>query len=632
MPGERQRAKYDRTGWYDRTVSFPNLLPPKSQYSLGSSYANSSFGSLRGTTSRTFNMGLVCARNFTTASREPVRIVSLSKELTKYLSQQQRFFRNTVTMMNRDCGDKPSKPPPCDSGASKFAPDSPKSGQNQQRGSCRQPYERRKPCPSLEKCVPPSPPCCRPRPKNPKCAQLAQTCPPPCPLPCPKPPEKPPPPKICYRKCPPPPKLPKLPKCRKIPAPPPPPPPPPLPKLPKCPPPCPPPIPPPLPTCPRTPKCPECPPQKECPPPPPCEPCPCPLPCPPPCCPPPPPCPPCPPPIPCPRPLPCPPPPPPAVCPPCPPCPEHPKPPPCPPPPPCCPCPCPEPPPPPPCPKPCPPCPRYEQATCPKDVPSCPKCNNSGKGTKKRRMSTYCGSPLRLLPLGDVRRRKLHISCVFLGKPPKSNNTSKCKSMDDLCKTKTKGSCVKSCEKKSDCDTKRPVCEDQMKKDTKKKKKTKKKKEVCPDICIPRGKCELPHVAPPPKMQYGVVKCPDPKFATPTPCPDMLESTREDEPCEQVDSFKKQKKEVCVPPPLPKPPTEPVVLCPCPPPPKMHPGPCPCHEVKQEPPQKITMPPCPGKEKYVCPRQPHYCPQEKQICRMDKACDPSKRKNKKKKK
>ncbi|XP_076386437.1 uncharacterized protein LOC100880064 isoform X1 [Megachile rotundata] len=617
------------------TTTFRNWLRARNQRCSGSFIGNWSRNAWSWTSSSRFRgPELVCGRDFSTgfdASTETAKVVWISKELDRYSKQGQiRLLRTSSSTMGT------SQKKPVAGRSSKSSQKCSSGSGEQRRGPCRQPYQRRKPCLPTEKCIPPAPPCCRRRPANPKCPDLPRPpCPPPCPMPCPKPvaPEKPPPPKICYRKCPPPPKLPRLPKFPKLPAPPPPPPLPKLPKPPRCPPPCPPPPAPPLPKCPRAPKCPECPAQKECPPPPPCEPCPCPLPCPPPCCPPPPPCPPCPPPIPCPKPLPCPPPPPPRLCPPCPPCPPCPKPPPCPPPPPCCPCPCPEPPPPCPCPKPCPPCkqtqPR-EQPKCPEGVPSCPKCPQ--RKIRKRKMSTYCAISM-FLPMRSLQYRRLHVCAMRLKKSDKSS----CKEIEDICKdTRKGGSCAKSCERKDDCGKKKPKCSDKVKKmqskgRRKKKKKKKKKKDDCIQTCIPTAKCNGPRIAKPPKMEYGPAKCPPPKFVSPQPCPDPPEA--ETGPCVEVRSYIKPKKEVCPPLPLPKPPTNPVILCPCPPPPKMHPGPCPCFEDKQEQDQgKQFVPPCSVREKYVCPREPHFCPQEKLICKKEKVCDPKKveKRNKKK--
>ncbi|XP_017765637.1 PREDICTED: extensin-like, partial [Eufriesea mexicana] len=608
-------------------------FPARCQYSLGSSILA---GCNRAPLSRIPDARLDSARNFSALSsayqawptRRPRSIFHACKELTRYLRQDS-------TLMAKTGGKKTSrsKVSPENYSSSELADES---GKLRRSVPCREASRRRKPCPPPEKCTPPkcTPPCCRPRPLNTKCRDMPRApCPPPCPIPCPVE-KKPPPPKICYRKCPLPPKPPKPPKCPKIPAPPLPPIPPKPPKLPRCPLPCAPPPPPPLPKCPSVPKCPACPPQRECPPPPPCEPCPCPPPCPPPFCPPPPPCPPCPPPIPCPRPLPCPPPPPPRLCPPCPPCPEYPKPPPCPLPPPCCPCPCPEPPPPCPCPKPCPPCPKA-RASCPKDVPSCPPCSKDpGRSAKRRKMSTY-HAPSRFHPL-KIGNRGLHVCSTLMGKSSKSSKPSKtaksskpakpptCKAMGDICKDQS-DSCVKVCDKQPKRDKKKDPCRGRTMKKIDRKKKG--KKEDCIETCIPKNKCDMPDVPKPPKMEYGPATCPPPKFVSPTPCPEQQETTM---PCVEIRPISKSKKEVCPPPPLPKPPTEAVVLCPCPPPPKLHPGPCPCYDTRAERLDQALMPPCQLKEKYVCPREAHYCPQESLVCKRRKPCDPDRKKKRKK--
>ncbi|KOX68832.1 IgA FC receptor [Melipona quadrifasciata] len=472
------------------------------------------------------------ARNFSTTPvlpRESKNMVGLSKELTRCLWQgQARFFRNDSILTSKSRWRKPPPPSPSSDCSSKSAPDCTK--QTQPRGQRQKPRI-------------PSEPACRPRPKNSECLQPPIPSSPPCSTSSVKPAKECPPPKICYRKCPPPPRPPKPPKCSKIPAPPPAPLPPKVPKPPKCAPPCPPPPPPPLPKCPSAPKCPECPPRSECPPPPPCEPCPCPPPCPPSFCPPPPPCPPCPPHVPCPKPLPCPPPPSPAICPPCPSCPECPKSPPCPPPRSCCPCPCPKPPPPCPCPKPC----QEPEPSCPKDVPSCPK--NRGTPTMKVKLQ--------------------------------------------------------------------------------KKKKKKEEEGECVYRCIRRGKCEELITAKPPKMEYKPVVCAPPKFTSPAPCPEIPDAVYETNLCPEIPSTKSTKeKQICVPPPMPEPPTKPVVLCPCPTPSKMHPGPCPCYNTKVTKPSKSTMPPCPRKQ-YICRRKEvKLCVLENMTCKKRKICDPERRKKK----
>ncbi|KAK1134242.1 hypothetical protein K0M31_012024 [Melipona bicolor] len=591
------------------------------------------FGNFRTRSHCSLGSSLFDARNFSTTSvlpRQSKNMVGLSKESTRCLWQgQARFFRNDSILTSKSRWRKPPLPSPPSDCSSKSAPDCTK--QAQPRGQRQKPRI-------------PSEPACRPRPKNSEYPQPPIPSPPPCSTSSVKPVKECPPPKICYRKCPPPPRPPKPPKCFKIPAPPPAPLPPKVPKPPKCAPPCPPPPPPPLPKCPSAPKCPECPLQSECPPPPPCEPCPCPPPCPPSFCPPPLPCPPCPPHVPCPKPLPCPPPPSPAICPPCPSCPECPKSPPCPPPRSCCPCPCPKPPPPCPCPKPCPPC-QEPEPSCPKDVPSCPKNRGTPtrKGLKKRKMSTYRAVTKFVRPAVRVGCRQFHACTASFGKDGKSEkpaSAASCKDMADICGNE-KTSSVETRERRNPEDKegkrkKKDVCAGRkpvklQKKKKKKEEEKESKKGECVYRCIRRGKCEQLITAKPPKMEYKPVVCAPPKFASPAPCPEIPDAVYETNLYPEIPSTKstKEKKEICVPPPVPKPPTEPVVLCPCPTPSKMHPGPCPCYNAKVTmQPSKSTMPPCPPKQ-YICRRKEvKLCVLEDVNCKKRKICDPERRKKK----
>lgn len=260
--------------------------------------------------------------------------------------------------------------------------------------------------------------------------------------------------------------------------------------------------------------------------------------------------------------------------------------------------------------------------SCPKDLPSCPKTGKgeqSGKGFFKRKMSMFHrGSPWHLA------KRKLHFSSFLTGKSSDSKKPPSCKAMDDICSDKRKKGCAKPCEKKSECGEKKPVCGDVKKP----KEEEKKKKVLCPDSCIPRGKCEPVKSKKLPKMVYGPAKCPPPKFVSPKPCPTLKTGSKEQTKRRSPGESEKQ---VCVPPPLPKPPTKPVILCPCPPPPKLHPGSCPCYAFSRELTQPITMPPCPQKEKYPCCKEPFLCPQETQICKMEKGCQSQRKKRKEKK-
>ncbi|KAF3420340.1 hypothetical protein E2986_12551 [Frieseomelitta varia] len=529
------------------------------------------FGNSRARSQRSLGSSLFNARNFSIAPvlpKESKNIVGLSKELTRCLWQEQaRFFRNDSILLSKSRWRKPSSD--C---SSKSAPDCTK--QTRPRG------QRQKPdVPSAAAC--PQPPTASP---------------PPCSTSSVKPKECPPV-KICYRKCPPPPIPPKPPKCSKIPALSP----PPLP--PKCAPSCPPPPPSPLPKCPT-----------------PCEPCPCPPPCPPSFCPPPPPCPPCPP-------LPCPSPSSPGICPPCPECPKSP---PCPPPRPCCPC---------PCPKPCPPCQELEPS-CPKDVRSCPK--NSGtpasKGLKKRKMSTYRVMSKFVRRPVRVGCREFHACTALFNKDGKSSAAG-CKDMGDICGNEKTGE-QRNLENKEEKKKKKKkktkdVCagREPVKLQKKKKKKGEEsKKDECVYKCIRRGKCEQPVTTKPPKMEYKPIVCAPPKFPPAAPCPEIPDAVYETDlsPSETPSIRTKEKKQICVPPPVPKPPTEPVVLCPCPTPAKMHPGPCPCYNTKKPSKtlSKSTMRPCPRKP-YICPRKAvKLCVLEDVSCKKRKTCDPERRKKK----
>lgn len=247
---------------------------------------------------------------------------------------------------------------------------------------------------------------------------------------------------------------------------------------------------------------------------------------------------------------------------------------------------------------------------------------------KKRKMSTYL-APSRFDPQ-KIHTKEFHIFSVLLGKK-KSKRPRLCKEIKDICVKESQKGCLKTCDRKpsaslDECYAKVDKCHSRDLKKRPKKGKKKKKKD-CFESCIPPGKCDMPQVPRPPKMVYGPAVCPPPKFVSPKPCPDMPEQLVE--PCVEIRPVRKR--EICVPPPLPKPPTDPVVLCPCPPPPKLHPGDCPCYDLKVEKKTKPTLPPCKPKEPYVCPREPHYCPPESLVCKMQKPCQEKIEKRKEKK-
>lgn len=439
-------------------------------------------------------------------------------------------------------------------------------------GPCRRSYQRTKPCQQAEKCISPIPPCCRR--VNTDYPDLLWT---PCSLSCP--------PKIFYRKC-----LPLLKSLRlpnKIPAPSPQ---PPLPKHPK------------RPTSPLLLKCLKflkCSLQKEHPSPSPYEPCPYPLSCncfssl-----------------FPLSRPSPClkslsyPPQPPLRSCPKC--------------------------PPPPPCRSslPCyiylhselpPPCSCSQsqniEAKHSKDVLAYPKfLFNTGRN-EVQRMSTY-RIKLRPIQTQMLRSRGLHNSCILLGKSS-SDSEKDCKSVSEICKLKEE-SCSKPCkEKDNECYPEKVKCEPP--KCTKEKEKE--EKLVCPKSCVRGGKCIITQVKKPDKMVYGPTECPPPRLVTPPVCPPTVDSENDEPVCNE--KRVKPKKEVCTPPPLPGPPTEPISLCPCPPPPKIHPGPCPCPAQKSDIKVKPGRP-CPIKDKYPCCLPTYYCPIKTTPCVRKPPCDKKK--------
>ncbi|EZA50832.1 hypothetical protein X777_10465 [Ooceraea biroi] len=148
---------------------------------------------------------------------------------------------------------------------------------------------------------------------------------------------------------------------------------------------------------------------------------------------------------------------------------------------------------------------------------------------------------------------------------------------------------------------------------------------MCAKTCFARGKCELPRTVPPPKMEYAKVTCPPPKYVKPDPCPPTLEHREQDGHHIEVRQVT-PKKAICTPPPLPKPPCGPILLCPCPPPRKVRPGPCPCYEHKEVVKTRPVQP-CPLKKKYPCPDAVHICPMEKKPCNLKRSstCEHRKR-------
>lgn len=246
--------------------------------------------------------------------------------------------------------------------------------------------------------------------------------------------------------------------------------------------------------------------------------------------------------------------------------------------------------------------------------------------------------PSYLISLHNVHRRGFHITSFCLANS-NSDKPFACKKMDEICKStevKKTNQRDQSCSEKSDlCRQKKVKCDKrQQPKEKKAEAKPKPKTErkivdpVCKKTCLARGKCEWPETVPPLKMEYVKVTCPPLKFTKPNPCPSKSEHfQKNDEPHIEAKKTNFQKKQICAPPPLPKPPFEPTALCPCPPPRKMHPGPCPCYD-RKEVPKPSLMQPCPLKKKYPCPTDIHYCPFQKKPCNLkqDSNCEHKKKK------
>lgn len=223
-------------------------------------------------------------------------------------------------------------------------------------------------------------------------------------------------------------------------------------------------------------------------------------------------------------------------------------------------------------------------------------------------------------------RRGFHSSSVVLAKC-KSDKPPTCQTLDKICENIEKN---EPCQKPDLCRQGKLKCgksEHQLRKENAISKTQKTiDKPVCSDSCISRGKCELPRTVLPPKMDYRKVTCPRSKYVKPDPCPPILEHCKDSGPHIEARQAT-PKKAICSPPPLPKPPYEPILLCPCPPPRKVRPGPCPCYEHKEIL-KRREMQPCPLKKKYPCPDTVHICVMEKKPCNLSrsKPCENRKRK------
>lgn len=216
----------------------------------------------------------------------------------------------------------------------------------------------------------------------------------------------------------------------------------------------------------------------------------------------------------------------------------------------------------------------------------------------------------------------------------KSDKPAACQETTKTTAEKKIDRCGQSCEEKMDvCREKKVKCDKRLDKkdDARQKVKTERKsagEAACKKTCFGKSKCELPHTAPPPKMQYAKVKCASPKLAKPNQCSSTLDLGKSGARVEAKQGRQIQKTQICEPPPMPKPPCGPIVLCPCPPPSKQHPGPCPRYEMRREVARPSTMPPCAPKKKYPCPTAVHICAFEKKPCKLkrDQSCEGRQRK------
>lgn len=265
-----------------------------------------------------------------------------------------------------------------------------------------------------------------------------------------------------------------------------------------------------------------------------------------------------------------------------------------------------------------------------KRVQEAPKRLLKSQRHKTHKSSVYRG-PCYPICLHKVRWRGFHSSSFPLAKSANSDKPSKT--------DKTKANKVKKTdeydqsyiEKRDVCRPEKVKCDKSQLNKEKEKQKPKKEKKVvdpCKKTCLPTGKCDLPRTVPPPKMTYAKVTCDPPKFEKPKPCPPVEHFQKDDK--SDMDTRQKlnaRKQRICTPPPLPKPPYAPIILCPCPPPSKMHPGPCPQYEFKESALQRPKMQPCRLKKKHPCPTGVFYCPPQKKPCKLkqESGCERRKR-------
>lgn len=262
-----------------------------------------------------------------------------------------------------------------------------------------------------------------------------------------------------------------------------------------------------------------------------------------------------------------------------------------------------------------------------KRVQEAPKRLLKSQRNKTHKTSIYRG-PCYPICLHKVRWRGFHSSLFPLAKSDSDKSGKICKA-SEVKKTDEYDESYK--ERREVCRPEKVKCDKSQRNKEKKKQKpeTEKKAPACKKTCLPIGKCDLPRTVPPPKMEYAKVTCPPPKFIKPKPCPPVEHFRKDDtSDMETRQAFNVRKKQICAPPPLPKPPYAPIVLCPCPPPPKVHPGPCPQYEINDSL-KRPKMQPCRLKKKYPCPTGVFYCPPQKKPCNLKQETGCQRRKKKK---
>ncbi|XP_077265776.1 uncharacterized protein LOC143899392 [Temnothorax americanus] len=275
-------------------------------------------------------------------------------------------------------------------------------------------------------------------------------------------------------------------------------------------------------------------------------------------------------------------------------------------------------------------CPHLLSQDVSRNIQEAPKRLSKSQRNKTHKTSVYRG-PCYPISLHRIYWRGFHSSLFPFAKSD-SNKPSTCKEIDEICKPtevkKTDESGRRRKEKSVYRQEKVKCDKSQVRNKEKARQKPKLEKKVvdpaCRKTCLPIGKCELPRTVPPPKMEYAEVTCPPPKFAKPKPCPLMPEHFQKDDKSHiEIKQINVRKKQICAPPPLPKPPYAPVALCPCPPPRKVHPGPCPFYETKKIAKRQPSIQPCKLKKKYPCPTAVHYCPPYKKPCNLKRetGCD-----------